>query len=333
MAVRFTTLAVKSAALGGAALALAACGSTQGAKKAETGQDAYREALQAYSDPAVEAGMDPIAAAAFWGTRYNTDQSDPAVAVKFSSALRKIGSVNEAAEVMNKTATQFPDNNDVNLEYGKVLIESGRAFEAVRYLEAASAAASADWRAVSAYGVALDQIGEHEEARKKYDRALTMAPRSVNVVNNKGLSYALDGDLNRAKQTLRTAAGMPGADARVRQNLALVLALAGDMREAERLARADLPPLAADNNVDFFRQLMSQPAYWDEYAASTVDAPSFDDAPIAPPPGRNEPAAPLKVEPKQPDEKKTDDKAPIALMEVAPVINASQPVAAEDDDE
>ena len=33
-------------------------------------------------------------------------------------------------------------------------------------------------------------------------------------------------------------------------HFALVLALSGEMREAERLARSDLPPMVADNNID-----------------------------------------------------------------------------------
>ncbi|MEZ5894072.1 MAG: hypothetical protein R3C58_13130 [Parvularculaceae bacterium] len=311
--------------LAGAAALLPACASTKTASGA--GKDDYREAIGVYTaaDADAERGMDPIAAAAFWGTRYNTDQSDPVVAVKFSQSLRKIGSGEEATAVMQKAAAAFPNNSDVGLEYGKVLVESGRAFEAVRYLEAAAAKAPTDWRAFSAYGVALDQIGEHDAARVKYDRALAMSPGEVTVLNNKGLSYALDGNLSLARSTLREAATRAGADSRVRQNLALVLALSGEMREAERLARSDLPPLVADNNIDVYRQLMNQPAYWEEYAGAAADAPSFDDVPAAPlAPAPAAPSSKPKLE-EQPAPKEEENKAgaPVALMEVAPVTNAS----------
>ncbi|CAK9041821.1 Natural resistance-associated macrophage protein 1 (NRAMP 1) (Solute carrier family 11 member 1) [Durusdinium trenchii] len=259
-------------------LILPACGTTQGSTAADSGDNQYREAIDVFTSPASDEGMDPIAAAAFWGTRYNTNQSDPNVAVKFSSALRKIGSTDEAVGVMQKASGSFPDNADVSLEYGKVLVNAGRAFEAVRHLENATAQKPGDWRALSAYGVALDQIGEHESARKKYNEALMIAPGAVTVINNKGLSYAMAGDLTMARKNLREASGRAGSDARIRQNLALVMALSGEMREAERLARSDLPPQVADNNIDFFRQLMNQPAYWGEYAASNVDVPDFDDA-------------------------------------------------------
>lgn len=324
-------LATKYAIVAGAAILLPACASLQKTTAAAgVGNGDYRDAIGVYSSPAGDEGMDPIAAAAFWGTRYNTDQSDPAVAVNFSKALRKISSNEEAVSVMQKTAAAHPDNGDVNLEYGKVLVESGRAFEAVRYLETAVAKSPTDWRAMSAYGVALDQIGEHDQARVIYDRALAMSPGDVMVLNNKGLSYALDGNLSLARATLRQAATNAGADSRVRQNLALVLALSGEMREAERLARSDLPPLVADNNIDVYRQLMNQPAYWDQYAAGDVETPNFEDvpsAPLSPSPSAPSTKPQLQEEPKQ--EKEDADKAPVALMEAAPVTRASMPAEPE----
>lgn len=311
-------LAAKQVLLAGAVLLMGACATSPQSASKGASKEEYRDAIGVYSDPAPE-GMDPIAAAAFWGTRYNTDQSDPTVAVSFSKALRKISSNEEALGVMQKASSLHPENGDVSLEYGKVLVESGRAFEAVRYLETAVAKSPTDWRALSAYGVALDQIGEHETARSKYDRALAMAPGEVMLLNNKGLSFALDGKLSMARATLRQASANAGADARIRQNFALVLALSGEMREAERLARSDLPPLVADNNIDVYRQLMNQPAYWDQYAASAVETPDFDDVPAAPLAPQTNP--PLEEE-RAPEEKKSDG-APVALIEVAPVTNAS----------
>ena len=329
MAFRSLPNALKLLGAGVIAVAAPACGTTQptysNAASPLSAND-YRDAIGVFSDPAVDAGMDPIAAAAFWGTRYNTDQSDPEIAIKFSESLRKIGSTEEAANVMQKTAARFEGRADVSLEYGKVLVESGRAFEAVRHLETAATAEPANWRALSAYGVALDQIGEHGQARRKYDRALAMTPgRQTAILNNKGLSYALEGNLAMAKTILREAATTAGGDARVRQNLALVLAIAGDMNEAERLARSDLPPIVANNTIGVFRQLVNQPAYWGESAAGNVDVPAFDPAPgaplTAPQPAPAAPAPQLREEPKT--EPENDEASPVALIEVAPVTNAA----------
>lgn len=298
------------AGAGVCAILLSACATGGGAKGDIVGYGKhadYKDAVGAFTSPAADpTGMDPIAAAAYWGTAYDRTPTAQ-TAVKYSAALRKIGSTKEAAAVMQKASTRFPGDADVSLEYGKTLIEQERAFEAVRHLEIAAEKKRGDWQALSAYGVALDQIDEHELARARYDEALRLSPGNVNVLNNKGLSYALDGDLKTAVKTLRAATANRQGDARVRQNLALVLAINGDMREAERLARSDLPPQLADQNVAYFRQLMTQPAFWQDYA-STADAPNFDAPKTTEPTALTKPKAPkaakpapLKEEPKAED--------------------------------
>ena len=322
--------AFKFATVATAAIMLQACSTVQSAKStAGLGTGQYRDAIGVHSSTKAAEGMDPIAAAAFWGTRYNTDQNDTEAAVNFSKALRKIGSLDEAVKVMGKLQGQASEDADISLEYGKVLVENGRAFEAVRHLENAVAQKPGDWTALSAYGVALDQIGEHEEARKQYDRALGVFPNNISVLNNKGLSYALDGKLSIAERTLRVASGGAGSDSRVRQNLALVLAIGGDLNEAERLARSDLPPRVADNNIAFYKQLLNQPAYWGEYASVETDIPTFDEPDATLQSIKSDPI-PLPPKPtlKEQNEPETDDGAPIALGEVAPVTQASAVVAA-----
>lgn len=314
------------AGFGVCAILLASCASTgQKAKLAGDSPD-YKGSIGAFSNPESDpSALDPIAAAAFWGTRYDREPTNAEVAVKYSQALRKIGSNDEAVSVMAKTAANSDDNPDVSLEYGKTLVEAGRSFEAVRYLKNAVAAKRKDWRAMSAYGVALDQIGEYKLARQQYDNALLIAPGAASVMNNKGLSFALSGDLEDAEATLRAAASGPQGTARIRQNLALVLAIKGDMREAERLARSDLPPQIADQNIDYFRSLMTQPAYWKEYANGAVDTPKFDSTPDAP--AKETKPAPLPKLKEQPKPDEKDKKGePIALSGTTSPTKASDVV-------
>jgi Flp pilus assembly protein TadD len=304
---------------------MSACGSVGGkgdivgyGKNADY-KDAVKAATSTKADPS---SLDPIAAAAYWGTAY---ERAPVAenAVRYSAALRKIGSSKEAAIVMQKAQSRFPNNPDVGLEYGKTLIEEGRAFEAVRPLEVAAKAKSQDWRAQSALGVAFDQIGEHDAARRKYDDALALSPNNPVVMNNKGLSYAMDGDLKTAVRTLRAATAAPGGDARMRQNLALALAINGDMREAERLARSDLPPQLAENNIDYFRQLMTQPAFWQDYAKG-AETPNFDaPKPLAPAAKKPSKPAPAKSLDEPKEDKKTKT-APVATAKPVAPTNASE---------
>lgn len=256
---------------------------------------------------------DPIAKAAFWGTRYDRDPNNREYAVKFSKALRDMGSNAESLKVMSRMFEQFESDADIALEYGKSLLANDRAFEAVRPLEQAIAVTNEkDWRSYSAYGVALDKIGQHRMARKQYDKALQISPNEKAVLNNKGLSYALSGNLQKAETTLRYASAERTGTATVRQNLALVLAFKGEKSEAERLARSDLPPRIANNNVAYFQSLVSQPAYWQEFTGDNVDLPSFDEPDntveetfeMKPLPNIPAKKAPTKLAPVEEEEKK-----------------------------
>lgn len=224
-------------------------------------------------------GLDPIATAAFWGTRYDRNPTDPIAAVNYSKALRTIENNNEALRVMQQASTRIPDDAEVMLELGKAFISTERAHEAVRPIETAIARGkSQDWSAYSAYGVALDMIGEHRQAQAQYNRALQLAPNKAAVLNNKGLSYALQGRRQMAESTLREASG-EGGTAQIRQNYALVLAMGGKTAQAERLARSDLPPAVANGNIAYFRQLVAAPAYWGELDNANLDLPDFGDDP------------------------------------------------------
>lgn len=275
---------LKTSAIGLCLLAVASCSTSGAGNLNPIGQSSKKFNAKLGVVPAESGteGLDPIAKAAFWGTRYDREPNNVEAAVNFSKALRGMGSNGESLEVISRASRTAPDNPAVQLEMGKSLIANERSFEAVRPIEKAIAnSRSKDWRMYSAYGVALDKIGEHKEARKQYDLALSMNPRAYEVYNNKGLSYALSGNLDLAERTLRAAATNTRGTAKVRQNLALVLGFKGKTAEAERLARSDLPPVIADNNVAYYQSLVSKPAYWRAASNDNVELPTFE-APAAP---------------------------------------------------
>lgn len=272
-----TTLRILS--LGIAVTALAACASSPLAGGKKLSQSDLGVVASATSTD----GLDPVAKAAFWGTRYDREPGQPAVAVQFSRALRAVQNESEALRVMAQAAQRAPEDASVQLEYGKTLIANERAHEAVRPIQTAIArGAGQDFTAYSALGVAYDKTSRHEEARTQYDRALALNPGAAQVLNNKGLSYALEGKSTLAERTLRAAVGGEGGTARMRQNLALVLGIQGRAGEAEMLARADLPPAVADGNTAYYRSLVAQPAYWGGFSAQNADLPVFEDEAVAP---------------------------------------------------
>ena len=249
-------------ALGAAGvLSLSACAHSDGTAKAGGVE------LTAQSGVTPNFNGDLLAEAAFWGTRYDRDPADSEAALNYGRALRRVGKTGEAISVLQKGARLNRENVDLQFELGKSLVADGRSFEGVRQLEQSIVARPTDWELRSAFGVALDQIGQHREAREQYDAGLSLAPKNMILLNNKALSFALSGRLDDAEMILREVSGRSDASIRVRQNLALVLGLKGDFREAERLSRSDLPPMVAENNIAYYRSLLTQPAYWRDLQA------------------------------------------------------------------
>ena len=111
-----------------------------------------------------------------------------------------------------------------------------------------------DWRILSVQGAVLDQMGRHEEAQRYYASALRIVPEEPSVLSNLGLSYALvEGPAACRGDAAARAGARAATDKRVRQNLALVVGLQGRFQEAEAIARADLPPDQAAENVAYLR--------------------------------------------------------------------------------
>lgn len=206
--------------------------------------------------------QDYIAAAAYWGTLYDRDGSNVEAALNYSKALRQIGSVPQALSVMQRAQQAHPGDPAILAEYGKVLAASGHPDQASAVLTKSNALKPGDWTVLSALGVALDQLGRYDDAQVQYNDALKIAPGNPSVLTNLGLSYAIEGHLDEAERVLRKAVANPRANASARQNLALVLGLQGKFDEASRLARADLPISVADNNIDYLRDMLTQPALW-----------------------------------------------------------------------
>ncbi|MBX3552318.1 MAG: tetratricopeptide repeat protein [Pseudolabrys sp.] len=193
-----------------------------------------------------------------WGARYRDNSNDPDIAINYAQALRATDQRAQAVAVLEQVALRHPQNKALLGAYGRALADAGRFEQALDVLSRAHTPDQPDWRILSAQGAVLDQLGRHQDAQRQYASALKMQPNDPSVLSNLGLSYALSKDLTRAEATLRRAVAQPGADAKARQNLALVLGLQGRFTEAEAIARADLPPDQAAENVAALRQMVAE---------------------------------------------------------------------------
>lgn len=223
--------------------------------------------------------QDLFAQAAFWSREYDLNPGDVEAAIKLSSALRRMGNPAQALEISRQARAMFPRNGELVAEYAGALIAMERGREAVAPLSQITRTNPNNPRLWSLLGAAHDQMEQFTKAREFYGRALAIAPNDSNILANLGLSFALEGNAPTAEVWLRRAAMDPNASAHVRQNLALVLGLQGKYAEAEALARQDLDPDGAENNLAYLRGLKGRDR---SYEAVSQNEPFQNAAPQTP---------------------------------------------------
>jgi Flp pilus assembly protein TadD len=227
------------------------------------------------STPAADAVQDWRREVAEAGQRYQAKPSDADVALRYARALRKTGQNAQAAAVLQQATIHNPNDKRLLGDYGRALAENGRLKEAFEMLDRAHTPDRPDWRVFSAQGAVLDQMGRHETARRYYEAALAIVPDEPSVLSNLGLSYALSKELPKAEETLRKAASTGSKDKRVRQNLALVVGLQGRFHEAQEIARAELPPAGAAENIAYLQEMLPKKSV---AAETKTAAAKHDDA-------------------------------------------------------
>lgn len=211
---------------------------------------------RAYTEQSARAEIEGLAA------RYRSSPEDTANAMRYGRALRATGQAVQAVAVLERVAIRDPRNLALMGEFGRALADAGRHDQALQVLGRAHRPDQPDWRIINVQASIYDQMGRPQEAQRLYSDALKIAPGEPSVLANLGLSHALSRQLPQAEQALRQAAAHPRADRRVRQNLALVVGLQGRFAEAEEIARKDLPPAEAEQNVAYLRSMVTQQNSW-----------------------------------------------------------------------
>ena len=196
---------------------------------------------------------DALSRSVFWTDQADIDPRDPVAGVRAAQALRDLGRYDQAAETAQGVLVIQPGNVDAMLEVGRAHLARGQAFYGVAALEQARTARPGDWQVWSLLGTAYEQVRRPDDARAAWAQALAISPDNPAVLTNMAMSAMTKGDAASAEPLLRRAAAQPGASLKVRLNLAMVLGLTGKMAEAEQILRRDLPPEAADANLQWLR--------------------------------------------------------------------------------
>ena len=154
--------------------------------------------------------------------------------IRAAQLQRVKGDYTGAVRTLSQLMLVVPDDPRIIGEYGKVLVQQGRAPEGLNFLRRAVELQPNDWTLYSALGVAYDQIKDPAKARDAYQRALVLKPGEAVVLNNFALSRMLAGDSAQAGTLMAEAAA--SGDPKIVRNLALIDGLAGP--KAPPLAQA-----------------------------------------------------------------------------------------------
>lgn len=197
--------------------------------------------------------LDPLARSVVWGRERDVNPNDPIAGVKVAEAMRQLGQYEAAVQAADGVLVTQPNNIEAMLELGRAHIARGQAFYGIAALERAHALAPNDWRPLSLLGVAYTAVRRTDDGRDAWNRGLTLAPDNPDILTNAAMALTSQGDPAGAETLLRRAVAQPNATLKMRQNLALVLGLQGKTAEAEQILRRDLPPEAADRNLQWLR--------------------------------------------------------------------------------
>lgn len=163
--------------------------------------------------------------------------------IEQARGLRQAGNYAEAIKHLSQLMIVASDDGRVVSEYGKALVETGRAQEGVNFLTRAEQLRPADWTVFSALGVAHDQLGNHKDAQIAYERALTLKSDEPSVLNNYALSRMLAKDPESARRLAARAESAGGkSDSKIARNIAMIRDMAPVTQD---VAAAAPEPMAA----------------------------------------------------------------------------------------
>ena len=184
------------------------------------------------------------------------DVNDPKSFITLSRTLKKQGYKAKALELLQTGERLNPQDETLQLEVGKTMLENGQAQTGLDKLLAIKEIRNTDY--YNSLGVAYDMVGNHELAQDTFETGLDDSPDDGLLQNNLALSYILEGSYQDAIEILEPLTKLPDAKPKYRQNLALAYAMLGRDHEAYLLLIKDIPEDQARQNIKFYNKLRAQ---------------------------------------------------------------------------
>lgn len=189
-----------------------------------------------------------------FGNLFERRPNDAQVLTALLRNMRYGGRGGDAVNFVERRAKPLLSDPQVNFEYAKAQLDSGRKTEAIDTLRAVAAQMPENWQVHNAIGIAFDSVSRFDDAIAAYRAALHLSPNSAVVMNNLAISQAMAGRLQAAIETLEAAAAINRTNTHIRQNLALLYAANGESEKARALAAMDLNAGDLETNLSFYRR-------------------------------------------------------------------------------
>lgn len=165
-------------------------------------------------------------------------ESGPAVDRALADFAFASGRMAEAATRYAALAASAPDVQVIE-RAGIAALKAGNIDRAGPWIEKATAADGASWRAWNALGVLADYRRDIAGADDAYARAAVLAPDEAEVLNNMGWSKILRGDWHGGLEALERAHALDPSSQRIANNRELAAAAIAEDLPARLLGESD----------------------------------------------------------------------------------------------
>lgn len=176
------------------------------------------------------------------------------------NVLHRAGRLEEAERGYHDILADAPAVQEAHHGFGVLLLQTGRAIEAVSHLKKALDGDPDNDEILNALGAAQLQVGDTAAAALSFRTILERQPGHAKASANLGVAYYRLNDLSAAVEALTQAARIDPSNADTFYNLSQAYRAFGQLNEAERAIRKALKllPTHVEANIDFGITLAAQ---------------------------------------------------------------------------
>lgn len=174
--------------------------------------------------------------------------------VAIAELLRKENSADQALDMLENALLMQPGDARLHMEMGFALVAQSKHNEAIQRFNKALQLDAELGSAYSGKAVAYDLQGKHSTAQAIYSEAKARGFGTPALDNNYALSLIFTSHYDEAIALLEPHASSTYATKTMKQNLALAYGLKGDVGRAAHYGDEGLDPIAAKNNLAFYKR-------------------------------------------------------------------------------